>query len=387
MLTARPRFSRRRPARRRPARRRRSRRRAGGRPGTARAVSGTVSRWPGRVAGVAEREGRHQRRAAGPCGAAGRRGDRDQRGADDHAEGVRRDDVTGLRDRHETPSAISGSSPIVTNSVVPMAKPPVASARKASVHAVGSSRRVGSATEARGSVVVVTGVRILAVERVVQGPAASAALQVPAPGSHLAIPAAPTARDRCRGRHTARRSCPPCPTLTVSLSRSRLRHRRPVHSWRRHARPHALAAPHRTARPGGRLRGDLPGDDQPGVPLGHEPGALLRAVPHLRRALDRRPARRDRRVRARHPEAVRRHGRCCSTRPAGPGCTASRAGARSAGSTRCTAPTTSPRTTCATSSSTFVVDAPSAGWTPTGGGRSPRPRCAPASATTPSSAG
>ena len=40
--------------------------------------------------------------------------------------------------------------------------------------------------------------------------------------------------------------------------------------------------------------------------------------------------------------------RCCSTSRPGTACTASAAAARSAGSTRCTAPTTSPTTTSAT---------------------------------------
>ncbi len=73
------------------------------------------------------------------------------------------------------------------------------------------------------------------------------------------------------------------------------------------AAAYALAPAHRPARPGDGLRGDLPGHGHPRVPVGHEPGALLRAVPHLRRPLDRAAARRDRRVRAGHPEEVRRH--------------------------------------------------------------------------------
>ena len=66
-----------------------------------------------------------------------RRGSRAARKAmvgrpDDDAQGVRRDRVAGRRDRHSTPRASCGSSPIETNSVVPIAKPPVASASSAS---------------------------------------------------------------------------------------------------------------------------------------------------------------------------------------------------------------------------------------------------------------
>ena len=54
---------------------------------------------------------------------------RDERRTDDHAERVRRHRVACARDRDADARAICGSSPIVTNSVVPMAKPPSASAR------------------------------------------------------------------------------------------------------------------------------------------------------------------------------------------------------------------------------------------------------------------
>ena len=76
----------------------------------------------------------------------------------------------------------------------------------------------------------------------------------------------------------------------------------------RHARPHPLAEADRPARPRARLRAGLPDHDHARVPVGHEPGVVVRPLPHLRRALDRAAARRDRRVRTQHPEEVRRHG-------------------------------------------------------------------------------
>ena len=73
------------------------------------------------------------------------------------------------------------------------------------------------------------------------------------------------------------------------------------------AAPEPLGPAQRAARPGPRQPRDQPARLGVRLPVGQPPGALVRAVPHLRGALDRPAARRDRRVHRARAEAVRRH--------------------------------------------------------------------------------
>ncbi len=104
----------------------------------------------------------------------------------------------------------------------------------------------------------------------------------------------------------------------------------------RDAATQPLGPAQRAARPGPRQPRDQPARLGLRLPLGQPPGAVVRAVPHLRGALDRAAARRDRRVHRPRAEAVRRHRAPARGGPAARARQPAAAGPPYAGSTRCT---------------------------------------------------